>query len=80
MDEMCLTRAVLRGQVSSRTASSGAQAAAGKLGAQLALELVGYDPELKAAMAYVFGNAFVCKVRRRPPRTEPSFHPLARCR
>ena len=37
--------------------------AAGKLGAQLALELVGYDSELKAAMAYVFGNAFICKVR-----------------
>lgn len=32
------------------------------MGAQLALELVGYDAELKAAMAYVFGNAFICKV------------------
>lgn len=64
-----MTRAVLRGQVSSRTASSGAQAAAGRLGAQLALELVGYDSELKAAMAYVFGNAFICKVR--PPSPAP---------
>ena len=34
------------------------------MGAQLALELVGYDSELKAAMAYVFGNAFICKARR----------------
>lgn len=30
--------------------------------AQLALELVGYDQDLTAAMQYVFGNAFVCKV------------------
>ncbi|KAA6425080.1 MAG: structural maintenance of chromosomes 2 [Trebouxia sp. A1-2] len=29
--------------------------------AQLALELVGYDQDLTAAMQYVFGNAFVCK-------------------
>ena len=49
--------------MSARTASSSAQAAASKMGAQLALELVGYDAELKAAMAYVFGNAFICKVR-----------------
>lgn len=31
--------------------------------AQLALELVGYDQDLTAAMQYVFGSAFVCKVR-----------------
>ena len=30
--------------------------------AQLALELVGYDQDLTAAMQYVFGSAFVCKV------------------
>jgi chromosome segregation ATPase len=48
--------------VSNRTASAGAQAAAHKLGAQLALDLLEYDPQLKAAMAYVFGNSFVCKV------------------
>ena len=47
--------------MSSRTVSAGAQAAARKLSAQLALDLVDYDPQLKAAMAYVFGNAFVCK-------------------
>ncbi|DBA81803.1 hypothetical protein WJX77_004664 [Trebouxia sp. C0004] len=29
--------------------------------AQLALELVGYDQDLTAAMQYVFGNAYVCK-------------------
>ena len=30
--------------------------------AQLALELVGFNQDLSAAMHYVFGNAFVCKV------------------
>lgn len=30
--------------------------------AQPALELVGYDAELSAAMKYAFGGAFVCKV------------------
>lgn len=40
------------------------------MGAQLALELVGYDAELKAAMAYVFGNAFICKVRLHDSRPQ----------
>lgn len=35
--------------------------------AQLALELVGFNQDLAAAMQYVFGNAFVCKVRFGPP-------------
>ena len=30
--------------------------------ASLALELVGFDAELKAAMQYVFGTSFVCQV------------------
>lgn len=30
--------------------------------AQLALELVGYDQELSAAMKYVFGGSIICKV------------------
>ena len=51
-------------QVSARTASASAQAAAKKLGATLALDLVDFDPELRAAMAYVFGNVFICKARR----------------
>ena len=43
------------------------KAAAARLGggrAALALELVGFDQELSAAMRYVFGNAFVCQVLR----------------
>ena len=51
-------------QVSSRTASAAAQSAAARLGrgrAALALELVGYDEDLSAAMKYAFGSAFVCK-------------------
>ena len=31
--------------------------------AVVALELVGFDRELSAAMKYVFGSSFVCKVR-----------------
>jgi chromosome segregation ATPase len=31
--------------------------------AQPALELVGYEGEVEAAVKYVFGNTFVCKVR-----------------
>lgn len=30
--------------------------------ASIALELVGYDKEVSAAMKYAFGNAFICKV------------------
>lgn len=30
--------------------------------ARVALELVGYDQELSAAMKYVFGSSFICKV------------------
>lgn len=47
-------------------ASAAVQAAAARLGggrAALALELVGFDGELGAAMRYVFGNAFVCQAR-----------------
>ena len=57
-------------QVSSRTASAAAQSAAARLGrgkAALALELVGYDEDLSAAMQYAFGSAFVCKVSQLPP-------------
>lgn len=41
-------------------------AAASKLGcgkAQPALQLVGYEPEVEAAVKYAFGSAFVCQVR-----------------
>lgn len=57
--------AVTHCQVSSRAASPAVQAAAAKIGrgrATIALELVGFDAELGAAMKYTFGNAFVCKV------------------
>lgn len=40
-------------------------AAAKQLGggrAQPALELVGYEPEVEAAIRYTFGNAFICQV------------------
>ena len=53
-------------QVSSRTASAAAQSAVARLSkgkAALALELIGYNSDLGAAMKYAFGNAFVCKVR-----------------
>ncbi len=49
-------------------ASPAVQAAAAKIGrgrATIALELVGFDADLGAAMKYAFGNAFVCKVRER---------------
>ena len=63
---MCACEAALQcaTQVNSRTASAAAQSAAARLSkgkAALALELVGYDAELGAAMKYAFGNAFVCK-------------------
>jgi hypothetical protein len=53
-------------QVSSRDLHPNAVAAARKMAgdkAQPALELVGYDQELSAAIKYTFGGAFVCKVR-----------------
>ena len=56
-------------KVSAReVAPSAAAAARGMVGdrAQPALELVGYDAELSAAMKYAFGSAFVCKVRAAP--------------
>ena len=46
-------------------AASSVRAAAQRVSsgdAQLALELVGFNQDLGAAMQYVFGNAFVCKV------------------
>ncbi len=52
-------------QVSSHGPSATAQQAATRMSdgkATLALELVGYDAEVAAAMKYAFGNAFVCKV------------------
>jgi hypothetical protein len=41
--------------------SAAASLGAGK--AQPALQLVGYEPEVQAAIKYAFGTAFVCKVR-----------------
>lgn len=41
--------------------------AAAKLGggkAQPALQLVGYEAEVEAAVKYAFGSAFVCQVRK----------------
>jgi hypothetical protein len=61
------------GQVSGREASQSTKSAAQKLGhgrATLALELVGYDKDLSAAMKYAFGNAFICKVAF-PPSAAP---------
>lgn len=52
-------------QVSSKAASAACRAAVQKLSkgkASLALELVGYDADLTAAMQYVFGNSFICEV------------------
>ena len=49
--------------------SSRAQTTAEKLSqgkARLAIELVGFDSELKAAMQYVFGSSFVCPVSNSP--------------
>ncbi len=57
-------------QVSARTASAAAQSAATKIGkgkAALALELVGFEAHLEAAMKYAFGNAFVCKASHGHP-------------
>ena len=53
-------------QVKPHVAAASVTAAAQRVSngaAQLALELVGYDQDLTAAMQYVFGSAFVCKVR-----------------
>lgn len=52
--------------MSSRDTPPAALAAARKMAgdkAQPALELVGYDGDLSAAMKYAFGGSFVCKVR-----------------
>jgi structural maintenance of chromosome 2 len=53
-------------RVQARGASAEQQVAAAKVSggeAKLALSLVGFDSELQAAMQYVFGAGFVCKVR-----------------
>ena len=53
-------------RVQSRSATAAQQAAAtsaSKGTATLALSLVGYEEEVQAAMKYVFGAGFVCKVR-----------------
>lgn len=73
-------------RVQSRSASTQQQAAAASVSggsAKLALSLVGYDGELTAAMQYVFGAGFVCKVcahckSSRRVRAHPP--PLAGCR
>jgi hypothetical protein len=52
-------------QVSARVPSAAVQSAAQRLSrgnASLALELVGYNADLRTAMQYVFGGSFVCKV------------------
>ncbi len=49
-------------QVNGRLPSPSAQATARKLGAQLALDAIDFDEALRPAMAYVFGNTFICKV------------------
>ena len=52
-------------QVRYSEAQPGVLAAAAKLGggkAQPALELVGYEGEVEAAVKYAFGSAFVCQV------------------
>jgi hypothetical protein len=59
-------------------ASPAVQAAAAKIGrgrATIALELVGFDADLGAAMRYAFGNAFVCKVRSLFPAFLSSLYP-----
>ena len=53
-------------QVKPHVAAASVTAAAQRVSngnAQLALELVGFNQDLSAAMQYVFGNAFVCKVK-----------------
>ena len=52
-------------QVKPHVAAASVTAAAQRVSngnAQLALALVGFNQDLSAAMQYVFGNAFVCKV------------------
>ena len=52
-------------QVKPHVAAASVTAAAKRVSngnAQLALELVGFHQDLAAAMQYVFGNAFICKV------------------
>ena len=52
-------------QVKPHVAAASVTAAAQRVSngnAQLALELIGFEQDLSAAMQYVFGNAFVCKV------------------
>lgn len=55
-----------RVQVRYNEASGAVLSAAAKLGggrAQPALQLVGYEGEVEAAVKYAFGSAFVCQVR-----------------
>ena len=52
-------------QVNGRVPSASVQGTAQHLSrgnASLAIELVGYDTELKTAMQYVFGSSFICQV------------------
>ncbi|EIE18219.1 RecF/RecN/SMC protein [Coccomyxa subellipsoidea C-169] len=63
-----LSRGQLRNRVTiiplNKSRAHAVQAAAAKIGrgrATIALELVGFDADLGAAMKYAFGNAFVCK-------------------
>ena len=48
-------------KVASGVPSKSVQAAAAKMGAKLGLQLIGYDDEIRPAMEYAFGGAFVCK-------------------
>lgn len=53
-----------------------AKAVVGDPNAHTALSLVGYEPELRAAMEYVFGQAFVCPDLDSAKRV--TFHPDVR--
>jgi hypothetical protein len=57
-------------QMSAAVLSAAAKMGGGK--AQPALQLVGYEDEVEAAVKYAFGNALVCQVRG---RAEPVPHP-----
>ena len=48
-------------KVTSNMPSKEVQSAAAAMGAKLGLQLVGYDEELRPAIEYAFGSAFVCK-------------------
>jgi hypothetical protein len=47
--------------------------------AQPALQLVGYEDEVEAAVKYAFGNAFVCQVRAAQSLCRTAAHARAGC-